>query len=354
MDRRFRCAAGERSPDLTALAAVTLILANPFALTAPALANDSTAELRQGGLVLINNPGVEMRAEDLYISPTAVKVRYRFRNTTDRDQRVLVAFPMPDITVEGLSGMVAVPRDDPENFLGFSTRVEGQPVAANIEQKVFAGGIDRTDYLRSLNVPLAPQLQITNEAVDHLPAAVRDEFVRIGLAIPNDYDTGNGLEHHWQPTWTLKTIYYWDQVFPAGREIAVEHDYVPSVGGTSGTSLESENAGQDDDTRRQMRKYCTDVRFMAAVAKTKRAVGPQHQAYFEKRIDYVLSSGANWGAPIGEFRLVVDKGSPDSLVSFCMDGVKAISPTQFEVRKTDFRPDGDLSILILERAPKGY
>ena len=45
---------------------------------------------------------------------------------------------------------------------------------------------------------------------------------------------------------------------------------------------------------------------------------------------------------------MVDKGAPGSLVSFCMDGVRKISPTQFEVRKTNFEPQRDLSILIAE------
>ena len=336
-------------PMMTAAAAAVAL-----ACAGRALANDSSAELRQGGLMLVHNPGVEMRSEDLYISPTAVKVRYRFRNTTGRDQRVLVAFPMPDITIEGPDDLVSIPRQDPQNFLGFSTTVDGRPVAARIEQKVLSRGIDRTAYLKSLGVPLAPQLDVTRKALDRLPKPVGRHLVAIGLAIPDDYDAGKGWEHHLQPTWTLKTTYYWDQVFPAGRELAVEHDYAPSVGGTSGTEVEADGFRTSPDYRRMTRKYCLDESFLTAVAKAKRAVGPDHQAFFEKRIEYVLSSGANWKAPIGDFRLVVDKGRPESLVSFCMDGVRRASPTQFEVRKADFRPARDLSILILEPAPKGY
>jgi hypothetical protein len=59
---------------------------------------------------------------------------------------------------------------------------------------------------------------------------------------------------------------------------------------------------------------------------------------------------ANWARPIGEFRLVVDKGDPANLVSFCADGAKRISPTQYEVRKTSFLPGTDLHILILKRS----
>jgi hypothetical protein len=73
--------------------------------------------------------------------------------------------------------------------------------------------------------------------------------------------------------------------------------------------------------------------------------------FSEERIEYVLRTGANWAGPIGSFRLVVDKGDADSLISFCGEGVKRLSPTQFEMRATDFVPRRDLSILILKRMP---
>ena len=330
---------------------IILAAAAALALAAPALANDSSAELKQGGLVLVRNPGVEMRSEDLSISETAVKVGYRFANTTGRDQSVLVAFPMPNITIEGPDDNISVPSDDPENFLKFSTTVDGHPVVAHIEQRVFSRGVDQTTYLRSLGVPLAPHLAAAGAALDRLPKAVQQHLLKIGLAIPDDFDAGKGWEHHLQPTWTLRTTYYWRQVFPAGRELAVEHDYTPSVGETSGASLEADGFKTWPDYRRVVAKYCVDDAFMAAVAKAKRAAGPDHQAFFEKRIDYVLSSGANWKAPIGDFRLTIDKGRADALVSFCMDGVTRIGPTRFEVHKTNFRPDRDLSILILEPPP---
>ncbi len=301
--------------------------------------------------MLVRNPGVEMRSEDLSISETAVKVRYRFANTTGRDQSVLVAFPMPNITIEGPDDNISVPSDDPENFLKFSTTVDGHPVAAHIEQRVFSRGVDQTAYLRSLGVPLAPHLAAAGAALDRLPKAVQQHLLKIGLAIPDDFDAGKGWEHHLQPTWTLRTTYYWRQVFPAGRELAVEHDYTPSVGETSGSSLEADGFKTWPDYQRVVAKYCVDDAFMAAVARAKRAAGPDRQAFFEKRIDYVLSSGANWRAPISDFRLTIDKGRPDALVSFCMDGVTRVGPTRFEVRKTNFRPSRDLSILILEPPP---
>ena len=59
------------------------------------------------------------------------------------------------------------------------------------------------------------------------------------IATPNDYDVGKGMEHHLAPNWTLKSSFFWTQTFPAGREVAVEHRYSPSVGETVGTMLGS-------------------------------------------------------------------------------------------------------------------
>ena len=47
---------------------------------------------------------------------------------------------------------------------------------------------------------------------------------------------------------------------------------------------------------------------------------------------------------------MVDKGSTENLVSFCMNGVTKIGPTRFEVVKTDFEPTRDLDILIVKFA----
>jgi hypothetical protein len=69
----------------------------------------------------------------------------------------------------------------------------------------------------------------------------------------------------------------------------------------------------------------------------------------ERRISYVLKTGANWAGPIKTFHLVVDKGQPDRIVSFCGDGIKKISPTAFEMRASNFTPTRDLNILIVGR-----
>ena len=104
-----------------AMAAAGLMLA----IAAPAGANDSSAELAAGGLVLTHNAAIEMKAEDLYISAKQVRVHYRFANTSAKDVTVTVAFPMPDITTEGYDDVLAIPTQNPTNFLDFHTPVDG-------------------------------------------------------------------------------------------------------------------------------------------------------------------------------------------------------------------------------------
>jgi hypothetical protein len=67
----------------------------------------------------------------------------------------------------------------------------------------------------------------------------------------------------------------------------------------------------------------------------------------EQRIDYILTTANNWSGPIGVFRLVVDKGTPDSFISFCGTDIRKIGPTQFEMTATDFVPEQDLAIVIV-------
>jgi hypothetical protein len=318
----------------------------------PALANDTSAELSTGGLIFVRNDDVDMLSEDLTISAREVSVRYRFLNRSDQDVTVLVAFPMPDIQVEGPDDIISVPTEDPVNFLAFSTTVNGAPVAAKVEQRVIAAGLDRTALLRSLGIPLAPHLTSTNEALDRLPADKWEELLRVGLAEIDEYDAGGGMKKHLEARWTLQTTYYWEQTFPAKAETAIAHRYKPSVGGSVQTALGSPDEAKEPWYEEYKEKYCFNNEFLAALERARKNANSTFGAPFaEERIDYILKTGANWSGPIKEFRLVVDKGTADNLVSFCGDDVKKLSETRFEMKKSDYTPDGNLSVLILKKLP---
>ncbi|WP_430911554.1 DUF4424 domain-containing protein [Methylobacterium sp. sgz302541] len=307
----------------------------------PAGANDSTAALTTGGLVLQTSRDIEMRSEDLSISAKRIGVRYRFFNRAEADETVTVAFPMPEIAARE-DANIAIPDTESDNVLRFRTLVDGHEVKAEIEQKALLGGADVTARLRAHAIPLLPSSETTQKALDALPKPVREQLLKDGIVRADDYDRGKGMEHHIAAEWSVRTTYHWRQTFPARREIAIEHAYVPSVGGSVQTAIGSATAAETKDYRT---RFCTDQAFLAGVAAMTRKNGNVPPP--ESRISYVLKTGANWAAPIGDFRLTVDKGDPGALVSFCETNVVKTGPTTFEVRKTDFVPSRDLDILIV-------
>jgi len=119
-------------------------------------ANNSTAGLAAGGLVLTKSADIEMKSEDLYISEKLVRVRYSFVNTSPKDLTVTVAFPLPDIDANGHDDNMDVPVESATNFLGFTTMVDGKLVKMQVEQKALVDGVDCTAVLLKHHVPLAP------------------------------------------------------------------------------------------------------------------------------------------------------------------------------------------------------
>jgi hypothetical protein len=316
-----------------------------------ARANDTTAELATGGLVFVTNEAVEMRSERLFISAEQVRVTYDFFNKSQRDVIVLVAFPLPEIRFSSPDDNIAIPTDDPANIFAFTTTVNGAPVKTQVEQRAIAVGLDRTQYLRGLGIPLAPQAAATDKALDALPQDRWPELAKLGLAEIVEYDdTGAGMKKHLQARWGLATTFYWEQTFPAGKETIVEHQYKPSVGSSVQTNLGSPGSAKERWYADYLRRFCIDKDFLATIEQLRKASKSQYgPPYAEQRIDYILKTGANWSGPIQDFQLIVDKGLPGNLVSFCGSGVKKISPTQFQVQQNNFMPEGDLSVLILTK-----
>src|SRR5215813_10814810 len=142
---------------MTQQAICALLLGTLALAPAQGIANDTTAELATGGLIFTRSQDIEMRSEDLFISMKEIRVQYKFFNHSNRDVVTQVAFPMPDLPY-GADFDIAIPTNDPENFLGFTTMVNDRPVSALVERKALLDGVDKTDVLGTLGVPAATLL----------------------------------------------------------------------------------------------------------------------------------------------------------------------------------------------------
>jgi hypothetical protein len=317
-------------------------------LPAAAGANDSTATLAAGGLVFAKSPSIKMLSEDLFLSENQVRVLYHFKNTAARAQTVEVAFPLPDLApdpydIEGSPVSV----DAPTNFLGFKTRVDGKPVQAKVELKAVFKGVDETALMRRLHVPLNPFPDATGKALTNLSPANQQKLIKLGLAKRECCDVDSNGDTHDKKTlegrWTLKTTYHWKQTFPAGREVTVEHQYVPVVGHwVANNWFVNPDSSMASAVEQERKEYCVDQNFVSAVRANKAG-----NKFLTDYLKYVLITGANWAGPIGDFKMTVDKGNAANMVSFCGDNVQKLGPTTFQVHYRNFTPKQDVGVLIL-------
>jgi hypothetical protein len=321
-----------------------LLFASAVALASAALANDSTATSGAGGLVLKRTDAIDMISEDLLVSADKIRIHYVFRNRTPKDVETVVAFPMPNRDLgEEYGGDVAYPS-------GFRTLVAGKPVSAMLERRAVLKGKDYTALLTALHIPPAPRsIDQATAAMDRLPASYKRKLVSLGLASDEEYGYGeNQMEHHLIALWTVRESYWWTQSFPAGRDVPIDHSYAPGTGGSVESAIAFKQFRNTKETKQLIADYCVDKDFIAAVDHRSNKSPDQEPDMPEQRVDYVLTTGANWARPIGDFRLIVDKGKPTNLVSFCEEGVKKISATQYEVRHSNWKPTRDLHVLIIE------
>lgn len=309
-----------------------------------ATANDSTAALGAGDLVLTESADIRMASEDLFISADVVRVSYSFLNESGAPITTRVAFPLPVADLDALGESdVGWPTHNEKNLIDFEVKVDGKAVKPAREDRAFLKDKEVTDVLRRLKVPFDHRPAMVGDAIKKLPAAARRELVSRGLA----EDSGDWV----RPLWTVKSTFHWEQTFPSLRPVAVEHAYKPVVGGgliSANGFFENPDAFRNDP---YFSRACIDDATNAAITSRLRAQQRRKgdgAVMIARYVEYVLTTGKNWKGSIGRFRLTVDKGKRDNIVSFCADGVRKVGATTFRVDKANYEPDKDLLILIIE------
>jgi hypothetical protein len=306
------------------LAAVSLAL---FAACSNGMANDSAASLAAGGIVLETTDRVAMASEDLRISADAVAVDYEFESVSGTPETLMVAFPLPEIDTETLAmdGWPLI-ADESINFLNFSLEIDGRSVVPAVQQRAIGpDGADRTKLVMAAGLPISPfgtDLYPQVEALVGTPQL--DTLSSVGLVqVWDDWAV---------PTWKVETIYHWEMTVPATGTLAVAHRYAPAAGGF----FHYPRA----EWRQELDSWCVGDHEHAGI---ERLAG--EDPAIVRTVDYILQTASNWAGPIGHFRLAIDKGSPDAIVSLCFDGeLNQVEETLFVFEAEDYRPTQDLSI----------
>lgn len=334
-----RAAPSFAAPSFAARWFAALPLALLIALSAlpPAGANDSAASLAAGGLVALDRTDrVAMASEVLRIGPERIDIAYTFASTTGQAETLPVAFPLPPVNLaDTLYSPWTVESDDPVNFVGFVLTIDGVPATPEVQQRAYApDGRDVTDLLHSLDLPLISFVDPPGQQPlwERLEGPDSDASLLATLG-------QHGLVNEWGAAdWRTETMLHWRMTVPADRPLLVEHSYRPVYGVFQLYFFE------DSDWRGELADWCVGDYEMSGI---RRVAG--EDGAIVRTIDYILTTGANWAGPIGDFHLILDKGSPDAILSLCWDGeLTRTAPTIFEFRARDWTPAQELSLAIFK------
>lgn len=345
-----------------------LFLLPALLLATPLFANDGFGGLSATGLTFGQTDAVAMEEERLFISKDKVAVDYVFRNVSDADVTGEVIFPLPPVHVwSGYEGMMNLPDDlSGEDLVGFTAMVDGQPVQVTIDRiavqevdfdeeftlatQYDSPGKDVTAELARFGLPLTLDFETVRAALLALSPEKQAELQAMGLAEYYAGDASQNLPPDVWGNWSIVTRYHWTQTFPAGQTVKISHVYTNRPPG----GLFSWTEPVEEYQTSLLDQYCIDEGTSKAMAKAlKNPEGDEFGNYGTSyNLSYVLRTANSWAGPIGKFTLTLDKGAPENVISLCADGVKKTGPTTFVVEKTNFTPDRDLEILIVEPAPR--
>lgn len=289
-----------------------------------ALANDSIARVGAGGITFLKSEDIRMVQEVLEISTKTIRVKYHFQNESEKDIKATIAFPMPPYRWN--SGESA-DETNVKPLRPFVTTVNGHSAASTVSRRAMNKGRDVTDTLRKIGLN---DRQIF-ETFAHCPDdGEGKKFELCGLSKSQEA----ALEK--LGGWDVSETALWELVFPAKKEIEVLHEYAPLVGESDGSvKIENSEACVDDGTRKAIEKRVKSLSVHSA-----------NQVWvWLKEVEYILGTGRNWKGPITDFKLRIEKESPDQFISLCFPGKpKRIGDTVFEFSQTNYVPQDKLIV----------
>lgn len=353
-----------RSPILRSRSLATVIAVLAMMSGPPAAANDGPfLSVPAGGIVFQKTDAVSMDKEDLFISENLVRVSYVFKNRTAEDFTTMVAFPLPVYRLYEFE-------DAEPNFAEFTVRVDGSDVKYNtVVQGVLVKNAD-TEFAAPSRAQFEPHRDVTDllekhgveirdlekswETANQLSADAKADLIKEGVL----REDGDNVI----PQWFVKVTYTWEQTFPAGAEIRVEHEYRPQTGYFNEWHLEPFVTEVYEGKRELdavpalgttefnakcagfLKRYDIDDTALQWAARQKSA----KKRFAFSVVDYILTTATYWSGPIKDFTLTIEK-SKDSecIVSVDFDGMKKIGDRRFQAARKNFTPDRDLSVLFI-------
>lgn len=314
-------------------------------ITVSASANDSTATLSAGGLVLKKTADIAILSEILRVGPKKITVDYEMQLQGSSALEVDIAFPLPRLNAAQLvNEPISTDTSHPENFVNFKLQVDGITVKTNQEIKAFEiEGLraDVTENLRAADMLLPPVAESFYAKLSKLKPETHSELVKKKLLLIEHFSE---QEPTYTPLWETQISYYWKQRFEPGKIVRIHHEYVP----VTGESFFGKFSFADN-----RKDWCLDKGTEGAINKLLLSRQREQETELDsvllkrQQVDYILTTGANWAGPIRSFKLILEKERPEQIISLCLTGLKKLSPTEFVWEAKDFVPKKELSVVFI-------
>ena len=322
----------------------TLLLFPADAALAFEDSGDNVSQLVLESLQVPKTTLISLAETTVRISSRQVQVDYVFRNTSDAPVTSVVTFQMPE--VEGPYVNIDAGDTASKNFLGFKAMQDGAAVKPELQQRVYSAGLDLTGQMTDRKVALNPLSEAAKSDVRALPQATVDKWLSLGLLVEDPSETGDDGKKVYAPTWAMKSTYSWIVAFPPGKDVHITTVHANSIGSSVAFGLSADAGPNDPGLKSMQEKYCVDD----AVIKAAKESDEGQSAFSASWSSFKLIAGSAWSPGIGRFRLIVEKGSPSSLISVCGAGDRKNEPISIEMTVTDFTPDRTIDVLYLDPA----
>ena len=156
--------------------------------------------------------------------------------------------------------------------------------------------------------------------------------------------------------WTVASELSFEADIPAGKSLSTEIKYQPSVGHGLGANFLGHDEGANHTLVDHKERYCLDDGFIQSARRMAEETKPyEWKGLWEHQLVFDLLSPVAGKTQAGDFRLIVDKGSKNDLVSFCGQFVKRLSATSWQVQPFDGEhgtPTKDFEVLFISKGEK--
>ena len=145
----------------------------------------------------------------------------------------------------------------------------------------------------------------------------------------------------------FRTTHFWEQTFPANKNIIIEHQYKPLFD-SSVVEQMVKTPAKDGSFNEDIQSYYANFEKNYCLSAKQRKQMEKNRYTFNV-LNYILTTANTWDGPIGTFKLTIKKNTRKFLFLCTKLVLKKNSKGDFETTVKSYRPMTDLSIAFTDK-----